>query len=133
MKKKYHPVSVLSRVNPAHSEQLIPSMSLWVRRTSVPAVQFLDVLLDSPEHRPGDGVHRHPLARRKVTSSFSSARKYSPKAQRKVGRVMREYKHGTLKSGRARRPVRSRKQAVAIGLSEARRSGARVPPRRRRK
>jgi hypothetical protein len=53
--------------------------------------------------------------------------KYSPKAQKKVGKVMREYKKGKLKSGKSNKKVTSRKQAVAIGLSEARRSGAKVP------
>ncbi len=46
----------------------------------------------------------------------------------KIRRVMREYKHGALKSPSGRK-VRSRKQAVAIALSEARRSGARIPPK----
>jgi len=45
---------------------------------------------------------------------------------------MRERKRGTLRSGRSGRKVRSRKQAVAIGLSQARRAGAKVPRRRRR-
>ena len=57
-------------------------------------------------------------------------RKYSKKATEKVGEVMHEYKKGTLKSGRSRKPVKSRKQAIAIGLSEARRRGAKVPPPR---
>jgi len=55
------------------------------------------------------------------------ARKYSKSSGRKVGRAMRELKSGTLRSGRSRRRVTSRKQAIAIGLSEARREGARVP------
>ncbi len=55
------------------------------------------------------------------------ARKYSKKASAKVGRAMRERKAGTLKSGRSGRKVRSRKQAIAIGLSEARAAGAKVP------
>lgn len=57
--------------------------------------------------------------------------KYGPKAQRKMKKVMHEWKHGELKSGRSGKKVKSRKQAVAIGLSEARRSGAKVPKRRR--
>jgi hypothetical protein len=61
------------------------------------------------------------------------ARKYSKKASKKVARVMRERKRGTLRSGRSGKKVTSRKQAIAIGLSEARREGARVPPARRRK
>ncbi len=58
------------------------------------------------------------------------ARKYGKKAQRKVKRAMRERKRGTLKSGRSGRKVTSRKQAIAIGLSEARRSGAKVPKKK---
>lgn len=54
--------------------------------------------------------------------------KYSQKAQDKVEDVMHEYKEGKLKSGRSGKKVTSRKQAVAIGLSEARESGAKVPP-----
>jgi hypothetical protein len=55
------------------------------------------------------------------------ARKYSKKASAKVGRAMRERKAGTLRSGRSGRKVTSRKQAIAIGLSEARAAGAKVP------
>jgi Family of unknown function (DUF6496) len=58
------------------------------------------------------------------------ARRYSKKASRKVKRAMHERKRGTLRSGRSGRKVTSRKQAIAIGLSEARRSGAKVPKRR---
>jgi Family of unknown function (DUF6496) len=64
------------------------------------------------------------------SSSSSSGRKYSKKAQNKVGKVMHEYKHGELKSG-GRGKVKSRKQAIAIGLSEARRSGAKVPKKKK--
>jgi hypothetical protein len=53
--------------------------------------------------------------------------KYGRKASQKVERAMRERKRGTLRSGRSGRRVTSRKQAIAIGLSEARRSGAKVP------
>jgi hypothetical protein len=59
-------------------------------------------------------------------------RKYGPKAQEKVRKVMRERKRGTLRSGRSGKKVTSRKQAIAIGLSEARRAGAKVPKARRR-
>jgi len=55
------------------------------------------------------------------------ARKYGKKAQSKVKRAMRERKRGTLKSGRSGKKVTSRKQAIAIGLSEARKAGAKVP------
>jgi hypothetical protein len=54
-------------------------------------------------------------------------RKYGPKAGKKVERAMREMKRGKLRSGRSGKRVKSRKQAIAIGLSEARKSGAKVP------
>jgi hypothetical protein len=53
--------------------------------------------------------------------------RYGRKAQEKVKRVMRERKRGTLRSGRSGKRVTSRKQAIAIGLAEARRAGAKVP------
>jgi len=59
--------------------------------------------------------------------------KYGSKAQSKVKRAMHERKHGTLRSGRSGRKVTSRKQAIAIGLSEARREGGKVPRQRSRK
>ena len=55
------------------------------------------------------------------------ARKYGQKSQEKVHKAMHEMKHGELKSGRSGKTVHSRKQAIAIGLSEARRSGGKVP------
>ncbi len=57
-----------------------------------------------------------------------AARKYGPKAQQKVEKAVKEYKKGDLKSGRSGKKVTSRKQAVAIGLSEARKAGGKVPP-----
>jgi len=56
--------------------------------------------------------------------------KYSKKAQDKVEKAMHERKHGTLKSGRSGKKVTSKKQAIAIGLSEARKKGARVPEKK---
>ena len=58
------------------------------------------------------------------------ARKYSKKAAAKVGRAMKKRKAGTLKSGRSGRTVKSRKQAIAIGLSQARKAGAKVPKKK---
>ena len=55
------------------------------------------------------------------------ARKYSKGAAKKVKRAMHKKKRGTLKSGRSGKTVTSRKQAIAIGLSEARREGKKVP------
>jgi hypothetical protein len=57
-------------------------------------------------------------------------RKYGKKAQSKVEAAMSERKKGTLKSGRSGRKVKSRKQAIAIGLSEARQAGAKVPKKK---
>jgi len=53
--------------------------------------------------------------------------KFGPKAQEKVEKAMHEMHEGTLKSGRSGKKVTSKKQAVAIGLSEARREGGKVP------
>jgi hypothetical protein len=55
------------------------------------------------------------------------ARKYSRGASKKVEKAMHERKQGTLKSGRSGKKVKSRKQAIAIGLSEARKAGKKVP------
>ena len=59
------------------------------------------------------------------------ARKYSRKASKSVEGAMKKRKKGTLKSGRSGRKVKSRKQAIAIGLSEARRKGKKVPKKRK--
>ena len=61
------------------------------------------------------------------------ARKYSKKTSAKVERAMKERNAGTLRSGRSGRKVKSRKQAIAIGLSEARAAGAKVPKKTTRK
>lgn len=59
--------------------------------------------------------------------------KYGPKAQKSVANAMHEYKEGTLKSGKSGKTVISKAQAVAIGLSEARKKGAKVPPASKKK
>ena len=58
------------------------------------------------------------------------AAKYGKKAQDKVEKAMHERKRGTLKSGSSGKKVKSRKQAIAIGLSEARREGGKVPSKK---
>ena len=60
-----------------------------------------------------------------------ASRKYGRKASKKVGRAMHEMKRGKLRSGRSGKRVTSRKQAIAIGLSEARRAGGKVPRRKK--
>jgi uncharacterized protein DUF6496 len=59
--------------------------------------------------------------------------RYGKIAGQKVKRAMRERKRGTLKSGRSGKKVKSRKQAIAIGLSEARRAGGKVPRKKSKK
>jgi hypothetical protein len=59
------------------------------------------------------------------------ASKYGPKAKQKVEKNMHEYKHGELKSGKSGKKVTNPKQAVAIGLSKARKSGAKVPSKKK--
>jgi hypothetical protein len=59
------------------------------------------------------------------------ARRYGRASGRKVRRALHEMKRGKLRSGRSGRRVRSRRQAIAIGLSEARRAGAKVPRKKR--
>lgn len=60
-------------------------------------------------------------------------KKYGKGAQRKVKKTMHEFKRGKLTSGRSGKKVTSRKQAIAIGLSEARKRGAKVPAKRKQK
>jgi len=57
--------------------------------------------------------------------------RYGKTSKRKVKKAMHEYKRGKLKSGRSGKKVKSRKQAIAIGLSQARRRGAKVPAKKR--
>lgn len=57
--------------------------------------------------------------------------KYGKKAEEKVEKAMHEMKRGTLKSGRSGKKVKSRKQAIAIGLSQARKAGGKVPKKRK--
>ena len=68
--------------------------------------------------------------KKRSSSRKSSGRKYGAKAQRKISRVMHEYGQGKLHSGRSGKKVTSQKQAVAIGISEARREGDKVPRRK---
>jgi hypothetical protein len=70
------------------------------------------------------------MERRHVNERRSMA-KYGKTSKRKVKRAMHEYKRGKLKSGRSGRKVKSRKQAIAIGLSEARSKGKKVPRKSR--
>jgi hypothetical protein len=63
-----------------------------------------------------------------MAAKKSGRKKYGSKAGKKVEKTMDEMKSGTLRSGRSKKKVKSRKQAIAIGLSEARAAGGKVPP-----
>src|SRR5256885_9168712 len=78
-------------------------------------------------------VHRAstPICADRLRKS-SMARKYSKGASKKVKRAMHKRKRGTLKSGRSGKKVKSRKQAIAIGLSEARKEGKKVPKKKKK-
>jgi hypothetical protein len=69
--------------------------------------------------------------KKRATRKKAGKRKYGATAAKKVKKVMHERKHGTLRSGGSGKKVTSRKQAIAIGLSEARRSGAKVPKKKK--
>jgi hypothetical protein len=69
-------------------------------------------------------------ASKKARKKAGRSRRYGDTAQTKVESSMRELKRGTLRSGRSKKKVKSRKQAIAIGLSEARERGAKVPARK---
>ncbi len=72
------------------------------------------------------------MATKQRSSGKSSGRKYSEGASKKVARAVRKQKHGTLRSGKSGHggKVKSRKQAIAIGLSEAREAGEKVPSKK---
>src|SRR5262249_5225877 len=87
-------------------------------------------------HVPYAGVSRFWAAifwrPRAFTRRLSMARRYSRSASKDVRRAMKKRKKGTLRSGRSGKKVKSRKQAIAIGLSEARKKGKKVPRRKRK-
>lgn len=70
------------------------------------------------------------MSTKKTTKKQVSTRKYSPASQEEVKKEMRKFKKGTAKSGKAGVPVKSREQAIAIGLSKARAKGEKVPKKR---
>lgn len=83
-------------------------------------------------HKKSSTATKSSSARKSASTrkSEKSTRKYSPSSRQNVETEMREFKKGTLKSGSGKK-VTSRKQAIAIGLSEARRSGKKVPSKKR--
>jgi hypothetical protein len=94
----------------------------------------------SPRRSSSEGASRRKTGKRSSSSSSSSEgasrrktgkRRYGKAASKKVERAVHEAKRGKLRSGRSKKKVTSRKQAIAIGLSQARKRGAKVPPRKR--
>ena len=80
--------------------------------------------------RPADSATGTQFVMEKIKNTMA---KYSKVAQKKVEKAMHERKRGTLRSGRSGKKVTSRKQAIAIGLSEARKRGAKVPKKAAKK
>jgi len=78
--------------------------------------------------RKATSTRKKTTARKKTTTRKKATRKYSRAASDSVGEELHEMKAGKLRSGRSGKKVTSRKQAIAIGLSEARRAGKKVPP-----
>jgi len=79
------------------------------------------------EHTP---IHEHGVAPRSAAKRKKASKRYGRKAAQKVEKSMHEMKRGKLRSGRSKKKVTSRKQAIAIGLSEARKAGGKVPKKR---
>ncbi|MGZ3490729.1 MAG: DUF6496 domain-containing protein [Gemmatimonadaceae bacterium] len=122
-----------------------PSVRREMASASIPVRRFMIVPFEIGDHNSIDVViHRHntrqpagkskrpsPKRRRTMAARKSSGRrKYGKAASKRVESAMRRRKKGTLKSGRSGRTVKSRKQAIAIGLAEARKKGAKVPRKR---
>jgi hypothetical protein len=79
----------------------------------------------------GTAVGTKRSATKQLRRTSGMARRYSPSASKDVKSAMRRRKRGTLKSGGSGKTVRSKKQAIAIGLSEARKKGKKVPRKRK--
>jgi len=92
--------------------------------------------LATPDNRIGSGTERYfagYILGSKNHKGEIMARKYSKGASKKVKKALHERKRGTLKSGGSGKKVKSRKQAIAIGLSEARKEGKKVPKKSKSK
>lgn len=81
-----------------------------------------------PKHHHSKSAMKHP----DKPGAGAAKRKHIKDPQSKIATVMEEYKHGTLHSGKSEAPVSNRKQAIAIALSEARKSGAKIPKRKKK-
>jgi Family of unknown function (DUF6496) len=94
-------------------------------------LRFSNIDHRAEAQRAGGGhLPKRGEARSLVNRLEDRMAKYGSKAQKKVRKAMHERKRGTLKSGRSGKKVKSRKQAIAIGLAEARREGGKVPAKK---
>lgn len=84
----------------------------------------------SSSHKKSSSSKKGSSKSSKSSSKKSSSRKYSPGASKSVEREMKEMKQGKLRSGRSGKKVTNPKQAIAIGLSEARKKGEKVPKKK---
>ena len=81
-----------------------------------------------------DSVEKYHEADEKVHARLKKVQsKYSKKADDKIATVMREFKEGELPIGKSKKKVKSRKQAIAIGIAEAKKAGYKVPTKKKRK
>lgn len=78
------------------------------------------------KHHHSKAAMKHP----DKPGAGAAKRKHLKNPQTKVATVMEEFKHGTLHSGKSEKPVKNPKQAIAIGLSEARKAGAKIPKKK---
>jgi hypothetical protein len=102
-------------------------MVLQVKDAGIRSAQAWPGQVRGPSWSKNCYSSKPPLVFRKQGGKLIMA-KYGKKAQKTVEQAMKRFKKGTLKSGKSKKAVASRKQAVAIGLSEARKKGAKVPP-----
>lgn len=79
------------------------------------------------EHHHSKAAMKHP----DKPGAGAAKRKHIKDPKTKIATVMEEYKHGTLHSGKSKSPVSNRKQAIAIGLSEARKAGAHIKKKKK--
>lgn len=116
----------------------MPRKKSSTRKKSATAKRSVRTIGRSRKKTGSGSARKSPTARKKgsgrktVGSRKKAKRKYGTTARKKVKRTMHEMKRGKLTLGRSGKPVKNRKQAIAIALSEARRSGGKVPKQKKR-
>jgi hypothetical protein len=104
------------------ASKVVATRHLFSKKTPITPVSSVDQLLLKASRRVLSAFNLERLMAAK-----KKKKRYGKKASKKVARAMHERKRGELKSGRSGKKVKSRKQAIAIALSEARKAGAKVP------